>query len=130
MEIHEIFDRKLQSLELTEIRINEINKKYADEYLRIMNDSIDKVNELDTIQPVSLRTTLLGSDEDYISCITMTNEGAFLSLEYKDKPSFKKGYDNDLVNKLLEDEHITVSIVDKFIDINYVKEKNKTKKKI
>ena len=34
MEIHEIFDRKLQSLELTEIRINEINKKYADEYLR------------------------------------------------------------------------------------------------
>ena len=130
MEIHEIFDRKLQSLELTEIRINEINKKYADEYLRIMNDSIDKVNELDTVQPVSLRTTLLGSDEDYISCITMTNQGAVLSLEYKDKPSFKKGYDNDLVNKLLEDEHITVSIVDKFVDINYVKEKNKTKKKI
>lgn len=128
MEIHEIFERKLQSLELTEIRINEINKKYADEYLRIMNDSIDKVNELDKIQPINIDSTLLGND--YISSITMTNEGAFLSLEYKDKPSFKKGYDNDLVNKLLEDEHITVSIVDKFVDINYVKEKNKTKKKI
>ena len=128
MEIHEIFDRKLQSLELTEIRINEINKKYADEYLRIMNNSIDKVTELDRIQPINIDSTLLGND--YISSITMTNEGAFLSLEYKDKPSFKKGYDNDLVNKLLEDEHITVSIVDKFIDINYVKEKNKTKKKI
>lgn len=128
MEIHEIFDRKLQSLELTEIRINEINKKYADEYLRIMNDSIDKVNELDRIQPINIDSTLLGND--YISSITMTNEGAFLSLEYKDKPSFKKGYDNDLVNKLLEDKHITVSIVDKFVDINYVKEKNKTKKKI
>lgn len=128
MEIHEIFDRKLQSLELTEIRINEINKKYADEYLRIMNNSIDKVTELDRIQPINIDSTLLGND--YISSITMTNEGAFLSLEYKDKPSFKKGYDNDLVNKLLEDEHITVSIVDKFVDINYVKEKNKTKKKI
>ena len=128
MEIHEIFDRKLQSLELTEIRINEINKKYADEYLRIMNNSIDKVNELDRIQPINIDSTLLGND--YISSITMTNEGAFLALEYKDKPSFKKGYDNDLVNKLLEDKHITVSIVDKFIDINYVKEKNKTKKKI
>ena len=128
MEIHEIFDRKLQSLELTEIRINEINKKYADEYLRIMNNSIDKVTELDRIQPINIDSTLLGND--YISSITMTNEGAFLSLEYKDKPSFKKGYDNDLVNKLLEDKHITVSIVDKFIDINYVKEKNKTKKKI
>ena len=128
MEIHEIFERKLQSLELTEIRINEINKKYADEYLRIMNNSIDKVTELDRIQPINIDSTLLGND--YISSITMTNEGAFLSLEYKDKPSFKKGYDNDLVNKLLEDEHITVSIVDKFIDINYVKEKNKTKKKI
>ena len=128
MEIHEIFDRKLQSLELTEIRINEINKKYADEYLRIMNDSIDKVNELDRIQPINIDSTLLGND--YISSITMTNEGAFLSLEYKDKPSFKKGYDNDLVNKLLEDKHITISIVDKFVDINYVKEKNKTKKKI
>ena len=128
MEIHEIFDRKLQSLELTEIRINEINKKYADEYLRIMNNSIDKVTELDRIQPINIDSTLLGND--YISSITMTNEGAFLALEYKDKPSFKKGYDNDLVNKLLEDKHITVSIVDKFIDINYVKEKNKTKKKI
>ena len=128
MEIHEIFDRKLQSLELTEIRINEINKKYADEYLRIMNNSIDKVTELDRIQPINIDSTLLGND--YISSITMTNEGAFLALEYKDKPSFKKGYDNDLVNKLLEDEHITVSIVDKFVDINYVKEKNKTKKKI
>ena len=128
MEIHEIFERKLQSLELTEIRINEINKKYADEYLRIMNDSIDKVNELDRIQPINIDSTLLGND--YISSITMTNEGAFLSLEYKDKPSFKKGYDNDLVNKLLEDKHIKVSIVDKFVDINYVKEKNKTKKKI
>ena len=128
MEIHEIFERKLQSLELTEIRINEINKKYADEYLRIMNNSIDKVTELDRIQPINIDSTLLGND--YISSITMTNEGAFLSLEYKDKPSFKKGYDNNLVNKLLEDEHITVSIVDKFVDINYVKEKNKTKKKI
>jgi len=128
MEIHEIFDRKLKSIELTEIRINEINKRYADEYLRILSDSIDKVTELESIQPVIINSSILKTD-DVISSINMTHDGAYLKLEYKKNIKFQNGYDNNLVNKLLEDKNISVKVVgNRFIDINYVKEKDKVKK--
>ncbi len=119
--LEELFDEKVSIIaeekEKQKERKNEVNKVYAQAYLDIVSNVIEKMNTMDTYQNITINNKIFNYDNQNGNVISkeskamLTNDSLKIRISFDVSKSVRieKEYDESLINEMLEKYNIEVN---------------------